>query len=247
MSPTRRSCASALALCAALLANAGCKTNDVLLGADGPRVLDASVSATSDAARPRQDQDAALDADCGATGGASDAGTTGSGSMSACGLSTCRAGLVCCSASCGLCTIADSCNPIDCKPPTTDCTAADCGPTLGVPMTQTCSDGSSVAMQCARDAHGTCVWVEAQCPVRVQLGIHCGGNDPAACGADHYCDLGGTSGCASKAQGGTCAPLPSECPTDPAPVCGCDGQTYRNACLAASQRVGVDHSATCSP
>lgn len=58
------------------------------------------------------------------------------------------------------------------------------------------------------------------------------------CGAGFYCD-----GCA-----GVCAPNPpkgSETPAK-APVCGCDGNTYWNASVAASYLVGVASAGACA-
>ena len=60
---------------------------------------------------------------------------------------------------------------------------------------------------------------------------------------DDYC---------SKAEGhcysyGTCNPRPEVCPDVWEPVCGCDGQTYANACHAAMAGVNVDYDGYCLP
>ena len=45
---------------------------------------------------------------------------------------------------------------------------------------------------------------------------------------------------------GTCKPKPEMCPMIYAPVCGCDGQTYSNSCVAASHGVSVAARGKCS-
>ncbi len=45
---------------------------------------------------------------------------------------------------------------------------------------------------------------------------------------------------------GVCVPAPVSCPEVQAPVCGCDGQTYSNACYAAMAGVSVDYEGPCA-
>lgn len=44
---------------------------------------------------------------------------------------------------------------------------------------------------------------------------------------------------------GECQPIPEACLDVHDPVCGCDGQTYSNACYAAQAGVSVDHEGKC--
>ena len=55
-----------------------------------------------------------------------------------------------------------------------------------------------------------------------------------------FCDF---PGCAIET--GTCFDIPSACPFIIEPVCGCDGKTYQNKCLAAANAVSVKHTGEC--
>jgi hypothetical protein len=54
----------------------------------------------------------------------------------------------------------------------------------------------------------------------------------------------GACGAASD-PGATCKPRPEACTMQYAPVCGCDGKTYGNACQAHAEGVSVDHEGAC--
>jgi hypothetical protein len=77
------------------------------------------------------------------------------------------------------------------------------------------------------------------------------GSDPCTCGmlvcasecegsmcaATEYCDYSMPFACGGP---GTCTPRPEICLGLFAPVCGCDGMTYSNSCVAAS--LGTDYA-----
>lgn len=76
-------------------------------------------------------------------------------------------------------------------------------------------------------------------------GTSCGGLNPAACGKGEYCSYPPDAQCGAADQAGACAPMPEACDLIYAPVCGCDDQTYGNACAAAMAGVSVAKQGEC--
>lgn len=70
------------------------------------------------------------------------------------------------------------------------------------------------------------------------VGEMCGGIAGFTCGAGAFCDYGAGQ-CRMPDAGGVCRVRPEACTMDYRPVCGCDGATYSNACMAAGAGVSV--------
>ncbi|CAK8715470.1 MAG: Kazal-type serine protease inhibitor domain-containing protein [Candidatus Electronema aureum] len=76
--------------------------------------------------------------------------------------------------------------------------------------------------------------------------ITCGGFPGTACPDDsQYCSYDANASCGMADATGICLPRPEICTKDIKYVCGCDGRTYSNACVAASAGVSILHEGRC--
>lgn len=78
-----------------------------------------------------------------------------------------------------------------------------------------------------------------------EIPLGCGIGDQA-CPQDEYCRVA-VGACREAGARGTCAERPAMCAMILAPVCGCDEQTYPNACEAARAGMNVWFSGACGP
>ena len=72
----------------------------------------------------------------------------------------------------------------------------------------------------------------------------CGGIAGWGCPSGQYCNFK-QGKCKMPDAQGTCRPRPDMCTQQYNPVCGCNGKTYGNACMAAQAGVSVKYFGRC--
>jgi hypothetical protein len=82
-------------------------------------------------------------------------------------------------------------------------------------------------------------------PQDAQNGELCGGLRGVRCDEGLYCAYSLEARCGATDQSGVCTRKPDACIQLYRPVCGCDGQTYGNACSAAQAGVSVKSKGPC--
>jgi len=109
----------------------------------------------------------------------------------------------------------------------------------GCPQVCGC-DGETYCSACEAARSGTSVLREGACDAP-SFGPCASADD---CEGGQWCDFGG---CPAEGDG-ECRPLgaPADCPDGGATVCGCDGDSYLNACRARAAGTNVDFSGTCT-
>lgn len=72
----------------------------------------------------------------------------------------------------------------------------------------------------------------------------CGGIAGIGCKGEAFCDFP-VGGCTLPDSQGVCMPRPQACTRDYRPVCGCDGNTYPNACSAKAAGTAIAQDGPC--
>jgi len=99
-------------------------------------------------------------------------------------------------------------------------------------------DGVTYSNECFASAAGVSIDHDGPCE------LVCGGIAGIPCDDGEFCQFpDGT--CDISDNQGICQPIPQVCPLIFDPVCGCDGVTYGNRCVAAMAGVSIDHEGPC--
>ncbi len=135
----------------------------------------------------------------------------------------------------------DGCNTCSCtEEGQWACTLEFCVDECQAGQTKRADDGCNTCT-CTSDGSWSCT--ETACDPEEPL--LCGGFAGATCTDDEYCAYTEGQYCGAADASAVCEPRPEVCTDEAATVCGCDGNTYSNACEAAASGTGVHHAGAC--
>lgn len=104
------------------------------------------------------------------------------------------------------------------------------------------TDGKEYPNACYAETAGQPIAFVGRCP---RKDGSCGGKFGDMCAPTQFCDFKADAICGWADATGKCKPRPQFCTADDQKVCGCDGKTYSNRCIANAAGTAVLTDAPC--